>query len=136
MVYGIYNIRTRNLVLASAGHNPTIVWRAGTRRHELCRPNGIALGFDPGPVFERTIQEARVPLSPGDRLVFYSDGVVECMNEQREEWGEERFCKFTEANAERSSQEFVRLLNQALEQHQGAAEQHDDITVVTFRIVS
>ena len=87
------------------------------------------------PIFDRTIREQKVQLYRGDRVVLYTDGVVEAMNEEREEWGDETFYKFVCQNAELPSKDFVRLLLQALEEHKGAAEQHDDITVTTFRIV-
>jgi len=133
-LYAILNVRTKEMILASAGHNPMLIWREGTGTVEKVRPNGIALGFDRGPVFNKTIKEERVRLQQGDRVVLYTDGVVEAMNEQREEWGDAALEDFTLRHASLPSKEFVRLLMKALEEHQGQAEQHDDITVTTFRI--
>jgi serine phosphatase RsbU (regulator of sigma subunit) len=56
------------------------------------------------------------------------------MNEKRQEWGDQAFYQFVDGNAQLSSRDFVRLLLQALDRHKGGAEQHDDITVTTFRI--
>ena len=78
----------------------------------------------------------KLQLYKGDRVVLYTDGVVESMNEQREEWGDETFYKFVCDHAELPSKDFVRQLLQALDKHKGNAEQHDDITVTTFRIMS
>jgi len=136
MMYVILGVRTREMAIASAGHNPMVIWRQATRTHELVRPNGIALGFDKGPIFDRTVREQKVQLYKGDRVVLYTDGVVESMNEQREEWGDDTFYKFVCDHAELPSKDFVRQLVQALERHKGNAEQHDDITVTTFRIMS
>ena len=134
MVYAILDVRNATMTIASAGHNPTVVWRAATREVELIRPNGIALGFDKGPIFERTIREQKIQLEVGDRVVFYTDGVVESMNEEREEYGDERFYEWVKAHAELPSNEFVRMLSQELDRHKGRAEQHDDITVTTLRL--
>ncbi|GMV80004.1 MAG: hypothetical protein AMXMBFR7_11880 [Planctomycetota bacterium] len=133
--YAILNVRTRDMTIASAGHNPMIIYRAQTNECELIRPNGIALGFDKGPIFDRTIREKQVKLFKGDRVVMYTDGIPESMNPNREEWGDENLVRFCKEYANLSSKEFVRLLVQTLEHHQGSAEQHDDITVTTFRIV-
>ncbi len=133
-MYLIINVRTRKMTVASAGHNPMVIWRQRTRTHELVRPNGIALGFDRGPIFNRTIREQVVQLEHGDRVVLYTDGVPECMSEAHEEWGDEALYKFVRQYAERDSKQFVRLLTKALQKHQGNAEQHDDITVTTFRV--
>lgn len=133
--YAILNVRTRDMIIASAGHNPMIIYRAQTNECELIRPNGIALGFDKGPIFDRTIREKQVKLFKGDRVVMYTDGIPESMNPNREEWGDENLVRFCKEYANLSSKEFVRLLVQTLEHHQSSAEQHDDITVTTFRIV-
>jgi phosphoserine phosphatase RsbU/P len=134
-VYAILNVRTREMTVASAGHNPMLIWRSATNSIEKVRPNGIALGFDKGPVFNRTVREQKVQLKTGDRVVLYTDGVVESMNEAREEWGDDKLDEFTIEHATLPSKEYVRLLIKALEEHQGKAEQHDDITITTFRIV-
>ena len=67
-------------------------------------------------------------------MVLYTDGVVESMNEQHEEFTEERLMRFIKENARMSSKDFVRYLTRVLEEHQGRAEQHDDITIVTYRV--
>jgi serine phosphatase RsbU (regulator of sigma subunit) len=134
-VYCILNVRTREMAVASAGHNPMLIFRAATGQLEKVRPNGIALGFDKGPVFNKTVREERVRLNKGDRVVLYTDGVVEAMNEERVEWSEEALDAFTLAHAQLPSKEFVRLLIKALDEHKGSAEQHDDITITTFKIV-
>jgi serine phosphatase RsbU (regulator of sigma subunit) len=134
-VYCVLNVRTLQMAIASAGHNPMLLYRQELGTVEKIRPNGIALGFDKGPVFNKTIREERIELKPGDRVVLYTDGVVEAMNEARVEWSEEALDAFTLAHAQLPSKEFVRLLIKALDDHKGAAEQHDDITITTFRIV-
>lgn len=131
--YLVLNARTHEMVAASAGHNPMVVYRAATKEVDLVNPSGIALGFDKGPLFERTIKETSVPLAPGDRAVLYTDGVVEAMDEENEEYTTERFVEFVKSNTALSSKEFVDALLVDLKEHQGSAEQHDDITVVTFQ---
>jgi serine phosphatase RsbU (regulator of sigma subunit) len=133
-MYAILNLRTRDMTIASAGHNPMLIWRAATQTIEKVRPNGIALGFDKGPVFNRTVREQKLRLLHGDRVVLYTDGVVEAMNENRDEWGDEALDAFTLKYATAPSNEYVRLLVKALEDHKGRAEQHDDITITTFRV--
>ena len=135
-VYCILNVRTREMSVASAGHNPMLIYREATGAVEKIRPNGIALGFDKGPVFNKTIREERVQLEIGDRVVLYTDGVVEAMNPERDEWSEEALDAFTLKNATMSSKDFVRQLITELDAHKGEAEQHDDITVTTFRVMS
>jgi len=133
-MYIIVNMETREMTVASAGHNAMVIWRQATKTHEMVRPNGIALGFDKGPVFDRVIREQKIRLNAGDRVVLYTDGVTESMSPEREEWGDDKLVAFVNKHAQLKSKEFVRLLARELEVHQGAAEQHDDITIVTLRV--
>ena len=53
---------------------------------DLLEPGGPLLGALKGAEF----QSGELMLEPGDTLVVYSDGVVECRNPQGEEFGMER----------------------------------------------
>jgi sigma-B regulation protein RsbU (phosphoserine phosphatase) len=131
--YVILDCRKHKLLFSSAGHNPMLIYRAATKTIEQYNPTGIALGFDKGPLFERTLKEAEEVLKPGDRFVLYTDGVVESMNEAHEEFTDARFEEFVIANSEEDSKTFIHKLVAELKKHQGKAPQHDDITIVTFR---
>lgn len=133
-IYGVLNVRQKTLTVASAGHNPMVLFRARSGKCELVNPAGIALGFDKGPIFNRTVKEQTIQLYKGDRVVMYTDGVVEAMDEQHEEFGDERFYKWVQANARGKSRDFVRALLRELEEHRGRADQHDDITIVTVKV--
>jgi serine phosphatase RsbU (regulator of sigma subunit) len=133
-LYGVLNVRQKTFAVASAGHNPMVLFRARSGKCELINPAGIALGFDKGPIFNRTVKEQTLQLYKGDRLVLYTDGVVEAMNEKQEEFGDERFYRWVQTNARGRSRDFVRSLLAELEQHRGGAEQHDDITIVTVGV--
>jgi HAMP domain-containing protein len=131
--YVVLDYAEHKLSFCSAGHNPMIIYRAKTKTIELFNPTGIALGFDKGPLFERTLKEGEASLEKGDRFVLYTDGVVESMNEDREEYTDPRFHNFVLKYAEVDSKSFVQKLVAELKRHQGNAEQHDDITIVTFK---
>lgn len=75
----------RRIQYSNAGHNPPLLVRAdGTVA--LLSEGGMVLG-----VFTETgYGQAVLPLSSGDRLVFYTDGITEARNTDGEEYGEER----------------------------------------------
>lgn len=131
--YSILDCRNHTMRYSSAGHNPMLVYRARTKEIEKFNPPGIALGFDKGPLFEKTLKEHELKLEKGDRFLMFTDGVVEAMNEKREEFSDERLLDFLTVNANLTSKDFIGKLVSALEKHQGKAPQHDDITIVTFR---
>lgn len=132
-MYYVLNTKTGIVTVASAGHNPLLVWRNNEKRHELVNPNGIALGFDRGPVFDRTIKEQTINLNLYDRIVSYTDGVTESMNGDNEEFGGERFYQLAGQMHNYSSSRFIEGVINTLEEFKGPAPQHDDITIVAIK---
>ncbi|MFG2303255.1 SpoIIE family protein phosphatase [Actinacidiphila glaucinigra] len=72
-VYAVYDPGRGVCHLANAGHLPPVVVRDGKRPELLDLPTGTPLGVVSGAPFESTT----VDLAPGDRLVLYTDGLVE-----------------------------------------------------------
>ncbi|WP_210588653.1 SpoIIE family protein phosphatase [Streptomyces sp. GESEQ-35] len=70
--YAIHDPHLRQCRIANAGHLPPVRVRAGRAPELLELPTGAPLGVG-GVAFSTTT----VDLEPGDRLVFYTDGLVE-----------------------------------------------------------
>ncbi|SNX56354.1 PAS domain S-box-containing protein [Streptomyces sp. TLI_55] len=71
-VYAVHDPHLRQCRIANAGHLPPVRLRAGRKPELLELPTGAPLGVG-GVAFSTTT----VDLDPGDRLVFYTDGLVE-----------------------------------------------------------
>ena len=76
----ILSVDTGVLRFASAGHDPTIVVRAGGGT-ELLMPTGMPLGLMP----EATYTSSEITLDPGESIVMYTDGITEAANPEQEE---------------------------------------------------
>ncbi|WP_099055032.1 SpoIIE family protein phosphatase [Streptomyces fodineus] len=76
LVIGRYDPGRRVLTWAQAGHLPPLLVRRGEVRY-LDRPGGMLLGASTAPAFE----SAELHLEPGDRLLLYTDGLVERLGE-------------------------------------------------------
>lgn len=88
------------LEIVSAGHKlPLVHWSAEENAIRAIQPDGIALGFDRGPVFDRSISARRLPLAPGDRVSLAGTGAVRVTSTSGEEIGEKRFYKLFLRNA-------------------------------------
>jgi len=135
-MYVILNTAKNRLRISSAGHNPLVLWREEKGKIHTVNPNGIALGFDEGPLFEETIEESVLSLNRGDRFVLYTDGVVEAMSMQDEEFGDRQFYRLCGQFADQDANQFTNIIVQEVADHQGRAEQHDDITIVNARRMS
>ena len=134
--YMILSLQKGIMSAVSAGHNPMVLWRKASNTCHLVNPNGLALGIDKGPLFEKTLKEQKIQLFKGDRFVLYTDGVIESMNRNSEQFGQNRFYLRCKQLADKSSSEFLSLLVSEVEAHQGEAPQHDDITIVTGRTIA
>ncbi|MEV7690895.1 SpoIIE family protein phosphatase [Streptomyces bungoensis] len=76
MVLARYHPGTGVLTWAQAGHPPPLLVRDGEVRF-LDRPGGMLLGASAHPVYE----SAEIRLEPGDRLLMYTDGLMERLGE-------------------------------------------------------
>ncbi len=75
--------------LVSAGHEaPAVRWEAATGKYLKLQPNGIALGFDRGPVFQRSLERMNITLHSGDALFLFCPGVAKEKNSAGRELGE------------------------------------------------
>ena len=75
----------QSLVYANAGHNPPLLLRCDGEILRLGE-GGMVMGVFADAAFS----QAELPLQPGDRLLFYTDGISEAPNLDGEEFGEER----------------------------------------------
>jgi sigma-B regulation protein RsbU (phosphoserine phosphatase) len=81
LVYGVLDPAARSFVFANAGHPlPLFIDDRGERFVDVER--GLPLGLSCG-----DYSETEISLSPGSKLVFYSDGITEAVNPRDEEYG-------------------------------------------------
>jgi len=92
------------------------------------------LGLTAGLAFDRNLEEQDVWLDDGDVLVLYSDGLVECMNERQEQFGEERLAEAVVRGAGLGAEELRDLIVGEARTFRGAADPHDDLTVMVLRV--
>jgi serine phosphatase RsbU (regulator of sigma subunit) len=75
--------------LVSTGHQtPAIRWDAAAKQWKKLQPNGIALGFDEGPVFRKALETMNLVLQPGDAVVLASPAVLRAASPAGKELGE------------------------------------------------
>lgn len=75
------------VVCSNAGHYPLVIWKHRAGEFKLLKPHGRIIGIVPA--FEYRLEEASI--EKGDKLIFYTDGMLECMNSENRIFGEERF---------------------------------------------
>jgi sigma-B regulation protein RsbU (phosphoserine phosphatase) len=121
---------TRIVNYIRAGHNVPFLRRASGEIQRL-EEGDLPLGINPGVQFP----VGSVKLAPEDLLVIYTDGVIEAVNEQDEEFGEARLLDALRLHltGETAAATLARL-TRAVDAFAGAARQHDDITWLILRV--
>jgi hypothetical protein len=127
----VLDTSTGEVTMASAGHRPVIMWRGG--KTATINPNGIALGLDIGPVFDKTIEDKKITMQKNDRLVVYTDGAISAKNESGETYGEQRFMAAIQKQGAMNSAAFVNFVAGGVDKFLGGEEQDDDITISTLK---
>lgn len=119
------DLTARMIVYAGAGHPPAILSpRRGGDLLELAE-NGLFLG----PFRNASYANVRAPFEAGDRLVLYTDGIVEATFSDGEPFGPERLREFTAALRNSDPEAFVEgLINKV-----SIGPQEDDLTVVVLQ---
>ena len=129
--YGVLDRRTRILTYANAGHPYPLRYSSRTGAVTPLTAQGFLLGIMPDEVYrERTVQ-----LEPGDRLCFYTDGLVETRNEIGELFGESRL---QEALVESGSGSAAQILGRILakeREFRGPQPLGDDVTLMIGELV-
>jgi sigma-B regulation protein RsbU (phosphoserine phosphatase) len=76
-----------------------------------------------------------IRINSGDRVVAYTDGVVEARSPDGEQFGDERLMNLVASANSMNSQAFIDMLVNEVTQHEGPNSQHDDITIATFTVL-
>ena len=119
------------LRFSNAGHNWPVVMRPGGERVFLER-GGTILGI----MEHADYEEDQVALRPGDRLVFYTDGISEAMNADGELFGEQRLCEVMDAiPRDLPAREVAERMLAALREFLGEMEPQDDMTLLVVRVL-
>jgi len=72
-------------------------------------------------------------IKSGDRIVFYTDGITEAMNQEREEFGDERFMKILQEGTSMDVSELHDRLVSEVKSFSGT-ELRDDVTLIITEI--
>lgn len=129
-LYAVLDPVSGYLQYANAGHNPP--FRALKQDVGRLWATGMPLGLMPDMKYE----QVETMLSPGERVLFYSDGLVEAHNAAREMYGNQRLTELMQADGHDSapSAMFIDNLLSSLGEFCGPDwDQEDDITLVSLQ---
>jgi sigma-B regulation protein RsbU (phosphoserine phosphatase) len=132
LLYAVLDGTNRILSFCSAGQTQPIYFSSKTGEARLQETLGDK--FPLGILDETDYQETQIRLEPGDRLVFYTDGIVEAMNASREIFGFDRVLEIVQKEKALSAGVLLSKILEQVKEFAGGAIQHDDITVISLSV--
>jgi len=124
--FGLLDPTTQQLRFSSAGHLDPYVYRADGGRLEPLSSWGFPLGVRRRDPF----REHMVEFSPGDRLILYSDGLIEAVDDDGEPFGFERFEQVLRDAGHLSADEIKKTLLNSVRKFTRNRPPEDDQTLV------
>jgi sigma-B regulation protein RsbU (phosphoserine phosphatase) len=125
--YAVLDNVDNRLTYCNAGHNPPMLIRADGTSTEL-KAAGAVLGQFPHWLYE----QSELPMRSGDKLLLFTDGLVEACNADEKSFGEHNLILIARANPGSSAEELMGLLMRAASQYSGEHFQ-DDVTLIVLK---
>jgi phosphoserine phosphatase RsbU/P len=130
-VYVFVDMEKKSMSYAGAGHPPLLLWRGATQSTSELEENGLPLGMFPN----STYSVGQIQVKAGDKLVLYTDGIVETESPSEQAFGVELFKGFLQSKHDLRADLFADSLLDELSswsEHPRGQGQQDDITFLTI----
>ena len=111
----------------NAGHPRPFICDRHTCESMHVTPRNLLLGIE-----EFEPREACHTFTPGQRMVLFTDGIIDAADHNGERFGERRLHEVVNANADRSPDQCAEAVFQDVEQFRNGCEQIDDETIVVI----
>jgi sigma-B regulation protein RsbU (phosphoserine phosphatase) len=85
-------------------------------------------------MFARLLEEATIPIAPGDVFLLYTDGLTEAMNDAGDFFGEDRLSALVQLHGAAPFHQMRDEILAAISGFTGPAEQQDDMTMLLLRV--
>jgi len=128
--YGVYRPDLRELTFVRAGHPKPILVHSSSGSIEELDSRGRPMGI----LAEGDYHDNTIGLKPGDKIVVYTDGAIECRNPALERFGLVRLHQVIRAYAQKSVKEIVCEIYESLKTFCGSEALRDDVTLLGFEI--
>ena len=128
LLYAVLDAEDGSVGLCSAGQTQPILLSAKTAEPTLVETVGDT--FPLGILDEANYEETQLQMEPGDKVVYYTDGIVEAMNKHEDMYGFERLHEVVKSSEADTAEALMNDIISDVSDFTGAASQHDDLTII------
>lgn len=125
----VVDLRSGNLRLANAGHEPPLHVPAGDGPINWLETSGPLLGA----FAQLDLAECSIVLAPGDLVLLYTDGVTDTQAPNGERFGDDRLIEAVRVSRGGTAADVVAAVRDACHEFQGEAAAADDVAIVAIR---
>ena len=123
--YATINTANGRLAYSNAGHPPLLLLRADGNL-EILDHHGPVIGIGNGNIFS----QKEMNLRPGDKLVLYTDGILDHTNDNGERFGKQRLYKTLQQHRGEPLQTTMNLIKDSLLKFANSEQSDDDISLL------
>jgi sigma-B regulation protein RsbU (phosphoserine phosphatase) len=125
---GVLDIKRHHLTYVNAGHNYPFFCSGGRTGCRLCAGDMVL-----GVLESVNYKEFHLDFAPGDRLVVFSDGITEAMNQDEMEFSDARLGELIAHYKDLGPRELVRTIIRSVREYTGDRPLTDDMTLLVIR---
>ncbi len=130
--FGIFDARTNELQYTNAGHQMALWHHKKTNKLEQITSDGFFIGS----IDEADYGYETIKMEKGDKVMFFTDGIVEARRDPDGEfYEEERLNQFFFDNKNLSGSEFAEKLNNEVEEFCNGRPPNDDRTIIVIECI-
>lgn len=115
--------------IATGGTTPVFYYDSGMNTIEQISTASEPIGVDKESSYKDILQDIKT----GDILVTYTDGLVEALNEQGQQYPKESLLKIVSLNASKSGKDIANLVKADIKKYIGNSSQHDDQSLLVIK---
>ena len=130
LLYFMWNSQDHTFTYSSAGHEHILVYRKQVQEVQIIQSGGFMLGMIPE--IESFLEERKIKLEGGDKILLYTDGVTEAQNSADERFGLERLKNALHKHSQKPALELMEAVKDEVYAFIGDWPQYDDITLVVM----
>jgi len=127
---GILDVQKLEFTYSKASHPPVLLVQPQYTRVLQLNTKGVFIGLFENGLFE----EKKITINHGDKMIFFTDGLIEGLDQEEEQFGIKRLESVLLESTHLSAQEIVNLIISRVKEFIGSVPMVDDITLLVVDV--
>lgn len=130
--YTVIDFPNKQLLYSAGGHSYSVRYNIKDKKLEVLTTKDTLIGL----VDEIDFEEKSFELQAGDRIIIYTDGVPESMDEDNEQYGTNKLYKLILNHIEAPAQDLINIILEDIRDFTDSKTFQDDVTIAVIDIKS